>query len=139
MCVAADATESILTTISPFNAIVAVFLIFSTTKQEINQEETYLKTGPEIEKLLDAVEDTKIQNEQSEDPYIPQPPKWDNISGPFMIDNNEYWLGQKIFVNISGLEENEKGRINVYTPLTNEKFRILYSSIAFDGSLIRNN
>ena len=118
---------------------VAVFLIFSTTKQEINQEETYLKTGSEIEKLLDAVEDTKIQNEQSEDPYIPQPPKWDNISGPFMIDNDEYWLGQKIFVNISGLEENEKGRINVYTPLTNEKFRILYSSIAFDGSLIRNN
>ena len=118
---------------------VAVFLIFSTTKQEINQEETYLKTGSEIEKLLDAVEDTKIQNEQSEDPYIPQPPKWDNISGPFMIDNNEYWLGQKIFVNISGLQENEKGKINFYTPLENERFRILYSSMGFDGSVIRNN
>ena len=114
---------------------VAVLLISSTTQDE----ETYQNTTPGIEELLDKVRDTKIQNEQSDNPFVPITPEWTNASGPFVIDNDEYWLGQKIFVNISGLEENEKGRINVYTPLTNEKFRILYSSIAFDGSLIRNN
>jgi hypothetical protein len=113
---------------------VAILLIFATTQEEVNQF-----TDPQIEKLLEQVKETKILNEQSEQPFVPQTPTWDNISGPFMIDNHEYWLGQKIFVNISGLQENEKGKINFYTPLENERFRILYSSMGFDGSVIRNN
>ena len=114
---------------------VAVLLISSTTQDE----ETYQNTTPGIEELLDKVRDTKIQNEQSDNPFVPITPEWTNASGPFVIDNDEYWLGQKIFVNISGLQENEKGKINFYTPLENERFRILYSSMGFDGSVIRNN
>ena len=114
---------------------VAVLLISSTTQDE----ETYQNTTPGIEELLDKVRDTKIQNEQSDNPFVPITPEWTNASGPFVIDNDEYWLGQKIFVNISGIDENDKGKINVYMPVANEKFSILYSSIGFDGSMGRNN
>ena len=99
-----------------------------------------VKNSPEIEKLLDGIRDTKTQNEQSENPYVPQPPKWNNISGPFMIDNDEYLLGQKVFVNISGLNVNDKGSIDTFIPVTNENSRILYSSMELYGSSdLRNN
>jgi hypothetical protein len=121
-------------------AVVAI-LIFSTNQQEINQEEkSDVKNSPEIEKLLDGIRDTKTQNEQSENPYVPQPPKWNNISGPFMIDNDEYLLGQKVFVNISGLNVNDKGSIDTLMPVTNQNYMILYSSMKFDGSSdLQNN
>jgi hypothetical protein len=122
-------------------AIIALvtILIFNMNQQEINQEKSDVK-DPQIEKLLDAIRDTKIQNEQSENPYVPRVPKWDNISGPFMIDNDEYWLGQKVFVNISELNVNDKGSIDTFIPVTNENSRILYSSMEFDGSSdLRNN
>jgi uncharacterized protein YpmB len=119
-------------------AVVAI-LIFNTNQQEINQEKSDIK-DPQIEILLDAVKDTKIQNEQSENPYVPQPPKWNNISGPFMIDNDEYWLGQKVFVNISGLDVNDKGSVDVFIPVKNQNYMILYSSMKFDGSSdLQNN
>jgi len=120
-------------------AVVAI-LIFNINQQEINQEKSDIK-DPQIEKLLDAVRDTKIQNEQLENPYVPQPPKWTNESGPFMIDNNEYWLGQKVFVNISGLDVNDKGSIDVFIPDDITKnYMILYSSMKFDGSRdLQNN
>ena len=99
-----------------------------------------LKTGniTQVEKLLNKIRNDKIENDNSESPYIPPPREWIS-SGPVKIDYSEYLLGQKIFVNISGLQENEKGKINFYTPLENERFRILYSSMGFDGSVIRNN
>ena len=108
-------------------------------REQINQKYNNQTVTPEIEKLLDKIKYSKIQNEESDQPFTPIPPEWTNASGPFLIDNDEYWLGQKIFVNISELEVNEKGRINVYMPVKNEKFSILYSSIEFDGSLLRNN
>ena len=123
-------------------AIIALvtILIFNMNQQEINQEKSDVK-DPQIEKLLDAIRDTKIQNEQSENPYVPRVPKWDNISGPFMIDNDEYWLGQKVFVNISGLDVNDKGSIDVFIPDDITKnYMILYSSMKFDGSRdLQNN
>jgi len=120
-------------------AVVAI-LIFSTNQQEINQEEkSDVKNSPEIEKLLDGIRDTKTQNEQSENPYVPQPPKWNNTSGPFMIDNDEYLLGQKVFVNINGLNVNDKGSIDTFMPVTNQNYMILYSSMKFDGSMYLQN
>ena len=108
-------------------------------RKQINQKYDNQTVTPEIEKLLDIVKDTKIQNEQSEEPFIPRTPEWTNASGPFLIDNDEYWLGQKVFVNISGLDEKDKGRVNVYVPVVNEDYMLRYSSIAFDGSIGRNN
>ena len=109
-------------------------------REEIDQKNESQPDDPSIEKLLDQIKDTKIQNEQSENPFIPQAPKWNNISGPFMIDNDEYWLGQKVFVNISELGVNDKGSIDIFLPVTNENYMILYSSMKFDGSIsLQNN
>jgi hypothetical protein len=109
-------------------------------REEIDQKYESQPDDPTIEKLLDEIKDIKIQNEQSEKPYVPQGPKWNNISGPFMIDNDEYLLGQKVFVNISGLDVNDKGSVDVFLPVTNQNYMILYSSMKFDGSKdLRNN
>ena len=120
---------------------VVTILIFSINQQEINQEEkSDMKNPAEVEKLLDEIRDTKIQNEQSENPFVPQTPKWTNESGPFKIDDDEYWLGQKVFVNIGGLSVNDKGSIDTLMPVTNQNYMILYSSMKFDGSEnLRNN
>ena len=48
-------------------------------------------------------------------------------------------MGQKVFVNVSGIDVIDKGRVNVYMPVDNAEHMFLYSSIGFDGSLTRNN
>ena len=109
-------------------------------REEIDQKYESQPEIPEIEKLLDKIKDTKIQNDQSENPYVPQAPTWTNESGPFKIDNEEYRLGQKVFVNISGLDVNDKGSIDIFLPVTNQNYMILYSSMKFDGSKnLQNN
>ena len=117
---------------------IAILLIYSTTGQN-NTPQPELVNPPEINTLYDQIEETKKQNEQSDNPYIPTNPKWDNTAGPIVIDSDEYILGQKVFVNISEIDANDKGRINVYMPVHDEEYMFLYSSIGFDGSQIRNN
>lgn len=117
---------------------IAILLIYSTTGQN-NTPQPELVNPPEINTLYDQIEETKKQNEQSDNPYIPTNPKWDNNAGPIVIDSDEYILGQKVFVNISEIDANDKGRINVYMPVHDEEYMFLYSSIGFDGSQIRNN
>jgi len=115
---------------------ISVGLTFSNTTV---QNESFLPNEPEIDTLYNQIEESKRINDESEKPYIPKPPTWDNAAGPVVIDNHEYLLGQKIFVNISKLTEDDKGRIDVYKPVKNSEYMFLYSSIGFDGSQIRNN
>ena len=118
---------------------ISIVIIFNITQEENNQQESYQVTSTEIQKILDGITETRIKNEQSDNPYVPKEPTWDNKAGPVVIDAHEYILGQKIFVNISGISENDKGRINVYKPVEDQEYMFLYSSIGFDGSQTRNN
>ena len=101
--------------------------------------ENDLKTGntTQIEKLLNKIRDDKIKNDNSENPYIPTPREWIS-SGPVKIDYSEYLLGQKIFVNIEGLDMNESGAVQFFRPVNNTDYKIYYS-MPFDGSGVRNN
>ena len=117
---------------------IAILLIYSTTGQN-NTPQPELLNPPEIDALYNQIEETKKQNDLSDAPYVPKEPKWNNEAGPIVIDSNEYILGQKIFVNISGINVNDKGRVNVYMPVEDAEYMFLYSSIGFDGSLTRNN
>lgn len=118
---------------------VSILFVYFTPVMETNQEISRTQNPPKIEAIYKNIEETRIQNEKSENPYIPKPPEWTNRSGPIVIDSYEYILGQKIFVNIDDLEIDDKGRINVYMPKENSNGMILYSSIGFDGSQSRNN
>ena len=66
----------------------------------------------------------KIRNDLDE--------KW-NISGKFQIDKTEYMLGEKIFINIVDLDENEKGSMKFLRPLNDTHYTV-YRDIKFDGS-----
>jgi uncharacterized protein YpmS len=55
------------------------------------------------------------------------------ISGKFQIDKTEYKLGEKIFINIVELDEDEKGEMVFLRPL-NSTHHGIYKIIAFDGS-----
>ena len=117
---------------------IAILLVYSTTGQN-NTPQPELVNPPEISALYDQIEETKKQNDQSDNPFIPKNPEWSNAAGPIVIDNDEYVLGQKVFVNINGINVNDKGRVNVYMPVEDAEYMFLYSSIGFDGSLTRNN
>ena len=113
-------------------------MIFFNTNQE-DEIVPEMRQPTEIESLYTNIEETKKQNDESNNPYIPKSPEWNNSAGPIVIDRYEYILGQKVFVNISEIGVNDKGRINVYKIVENEDYSILYSSIGFDGSQTRNN
>lgn len=82
---------------------------------------------PEIQERLDEIEKTNLENE-----YTPKPREW-LTSGPFQIDRSEYVLGEKIFLRIGGLEENEKGQVSFYRPQNNTHSTI-YLTVPFDGT-----
>jgi len=124
----------ILTTIG-----LSILFVYFMPVMETNQEISRIQNPPEIDTIYKNIEETRIQNEKSENPYVPKPPEWTNRSGPIVIDSYEYILGQKIFVNIDNLGIDDKGRINVYMPKENSNGMILYSSVGFDGSQSRNN
>ena len=98
-----------------------------------------LKTGniTQVEKLLNKIRNDKIENDNSESPYIPPPREWIS-SGPVKIDYSEYLLGQKIFVNIAGVGMNESGEVQFFRPVNNTHYKMYYS-MPFDGSGVRNN
>ncbi len=82
---------------------------------------------PEIQKKLNEIEKIKLENE-----YSPKPREW-ITSGPFQIDRSEYVLGEKIFLVIGGLNEDEKGQVAFLRPL-NMTYQSVYLTIPFDGS-----
>tara|TARA_B110000196_G_C20688578_1_gene449732 strand:+ start:118 stop:585 length:468 start_codon:yes stop_codon:yes gene_type:complete len=53
-------------------------------------------------------------------------------SGPFSIDKNQYNLGEKIFIVVNGLKEEEKGKVVFFRPLNNTSWND-YITMDFDG------
>ena len=53
-------------------------------------------------------------------------------SGPFSIDKNQYNLGEKIFIVVNGLKEEEKGKVVFFRPLNNTSWSN-YITMDFDG------
>ena len=55
------------------------------------------------------------------------------VSGKFQIDKSEYMLGEKVFINIVDLDEEQKGYMQVLRPV-NDTFYQKHLNIHFDGS-----
>tara|TARA_B110000438_G_scaffold208775_1_gene200593 strand:+ start:17 stop:487 length:471 start_codon:yes stop_codon:yes gene_type:complete len=54
-------------------------------------------------------------------------------SGPFSIDKNEYNVGEKIFIVVNGLKEEDKGKVIFFRPLNNTAWSN-YITMNFDGN-----
>ena len=101
--------------------IIVVFstiIILNLYQVEINQEKSEIKRTSQ-----QAKEDNHFELMRA---------GWIN-SGPFYIDMEQYLIGDKIFLNTTNLEKEDKGEIMIYRPYnsTNSK---LYLEIPFDGS-----
>ena len=53
-------------------------------------------------------------------------------SGPFSIDKTEYNLGEKIFIVVDGLKQEDKGKVIFFRPLNNTAWSN-YITMDFDG------
>jgi hypothetical protein len=53
-------------------------------------------------------------------------------SGPFSIDKSEYNLGEKIFIVVNGLKQEDKGKVIFFRPLNNTAWSN-YITMDFDG------
>ena len=53
-------------------------------------------------------------------------------SGPFSIDKTEYNLGEKIFIVVDGLKQEDKGKVIFFRPLNNTSWSN-YVTMDFDG------
>ena len=53
-------------------------------------------------------------------------------SGPFSIDKNEYNIGEKIFIVVNDLKEEDKGKVIFFRPLNNTAWSN-YITMDFDG------
>ena len=54
-------------------------------------------------------------------------------SGPFSIDKNEYNIGEKIFIVVNNLKEEDKGKVVFFRPLNNTAWTN-YITMDFDGT-----
>jgi len=117
--------------------IIVIIGIFAITNQESNTmevedtlNEELLPTDeiiPEIQEKLDEIEKINLENE-----YSPEVREW-ITSGPFQIDRSVYVLGEKIFLRIGGLSQDDKGQVVFLNPLNNTHYKV-YITIPYDGS-----
>ena len=104
----------------------------------MNEENNFqVSMNEEIQNKLEKIEQDRIDNLNSDQPYIPAERDWPT-SGPFKIDRSQYLLGEKIFVNIDTLALSDKGTMIFFRPLNDTHFQQYYS-MPFDGSRDRNN
>jgi len=54
-------------------------------------------------------------------------------SGPFTLDKSQYNLGEKIFITVTNLPEDEKGEMMFFRPMENGDGWVKYTSMKFDG------
>jgi hypothetical protein len=54
-------------------------------------------------------------------------------SGPFTLDKNEYFVGEKIFITVRDLKQNDKGEMIFFRPLNGTSWTN-YTTMSFDGS-----
>ena len=94
-------------------------------------EERDLSQNEVIEEKLNQIIKSKIENDQSANPYIPKEREWIK-SGPFMIDRSEYLLGEKIFINMMNLDEDTKGQM-IFVKSINMTHFFEYKKISFTG------
>jgi hypothetical protein len=119
------------------SVIIVIAGIFAITNQEsktIEVEDSLNKElqptneiTPEIQEKLDKIEKVNLENE-----YTPKDREW-ITSGPFQIDRSEYILGEKIFLRIGGLTQDDKGQAAFLKPLNSTHYEV-YIAIPFDGS-----
>ena len=124
----------------PISVIVMiVIVVFSLTQNEIIEKElsSEMNDGSKIQNITDKIKEDKIKNDNSDQPYYPVEREWIK-SGPFQMDRSEYALGEKIFVNIQNLRNNEKGTM-VFTKIINSTHIFEYKKIGFDGSKPQRN
>jgi len=118
--------------------ITIVVIIFNLTQNEIvDKQIPEIENPSEIEGFLDKIKKDKLENEKSENPYIPKEREW-ITSGPFKIDRSEYLLGEKIFVNIDEVGLDEEGKVVFFRPVNSTHY-VPYHTMPFDGSSQRNN
>ena len=55
------------------------------------------------------------------------------VSGPFSIDKSQYNLGEKIFITVTNLPQDEKGEMIFFRPMENDNGWTKYISMKFDG------
>lgn len=101
-----------------------VMKVEDSLNKELQPEE---EITPEVQERLDEIEKINLENE-----YSPKEREW-ITSGPFQIDRSEYVLGEKIFLIIGGLEQNDKGQVAFLRP-HNDTHNKVYQTIPFDGS-----
>ena len=112
--------------------ITIVVIIFNLTQNEIVDEKIpELENPSEIENILDKIKADKLENDNSDSPFIPKEREWIQ-SGPFKIDRSQYALGEKLSVNVMKLDENVKGEMQI-TRIINNTHSWIYNTITFDG------
>ena len=144
--------------IIPISVIITiVIVVFSLTQNEIIEEQISPEindspermdtppkygydgstTPPNIQDIYDKMEEDKIKNSNLEQPYYPKEREWIS-SGPFKIDRSEYYLGEKIFIDIVQIDKNIKGKM-VFWKITNSTSAYIYSAYTIDGSNPQSN
>ena len=127
--------------IIPISVIITiVIVVFSLTQNEIIEEQISpeinnsperIDVTPNIQDIYDKIKEDEIKNSNSEQPYYPKEREWIS-SGPFKIDRSEYYVGEKIFINIDQIDKNTKGKM-VFWKITNSTHSWVYVSFPFDG------
>ena len=121
-----------------FVAITIVVIIFNLPQNEIIQEQVEgLENPSEIESILEEIKINKLDNDNSNNPYIPKEREWIQ-SGPFKIDRVEYVVGEKIFIDIEEIDKVTKGQMIFYKQINNTH-SYTYKKIPFDGSKPQQN
>ena len=129
--------KKIIISISGIIGIAVIALSITQIEINENQATQYLETSDNINTMLEKIEQNKIENDNSENPFKPKPREWIE-SGPFVIDRSEYVLGEKIFVNINYLDEKMKGEM-VFAKIFNSTHMFEYKKIKFDSSKPQQN
>jgi len=134
--------------IIPISVIITiVIVVFSLTQNEIIEEQIspeindspeMMDTPSHIQDLYDKIEEDKIKNNASEQPYESTKEREWISSGPFKIDRSEYYLGEKIFFNIEQIDKNTKGKV-VFWKITNNTSAYTYAEFPFDGLKPQSN
>ena len=133
-----DVMNNLKIVIPIFVAVTIIVIIFNLTQNEIIEEQIEeLENTPEIQNMLEKIKKDKLENDSSDNPYMAIEREWIQ-SGPFQIDRSEYVLGEKAFVNIVNLNENDKGTM-IFTKIINSTHNLEYKKIRFDGSKPQQN
>ena len=133
--------------IIPISVIITIVIVaFSLTQNEIiedqispeiNDSPEMMDAPPNIQDIYEKIEEDKIKNSNSEQPYFPSERQWIK-SGPFQIDRSEYVLGEKMFINIIDLDYSAKGEMQIVKIVDSTNI-FKYKIINFDGSNPQQN